>query len=396
MYNSGYPLGLSQPGPFAFDGLTAIERAQLLSPHFAVTAGELDRTGAFPFENFRLLHEAGLTALTAPRELGGGGAGLANAAEVITELARREPSTALILAMQYVNLATLLFGRVASGSARQIITEAVKEGALINSLRVEPELGSPTRGGLPATTARRTEDGWSVTGRKIYSTGSVGLTWMIVWARTDEEETRIGRFLVPAKSAGVSVQHTWDSIGMRATSSHDVVFDSVEIPSEYAADIRLPHEWKGKEPLEAAWSPTLLSSVYNGVAISARDWIVEFLNNRRPSALGAPLSSLASVQESVGEIEALLFTNNQLIGSFAREVDDGFLPAAHLPGLLKVTSSQNAIAAVDRALRLAGNHGISRKNRLERHYRDVVCARNHTPQQDAAWGIAGRLALGLA
>ncbi|MGH6861736.1 MAG: acyl-CoA dehydrogenase family protein, partial [Phyllobacterium sp.] len=312
-----------------FDGLTAIDRARLLSRHFAVTAANLDRDGSFPFENFRLLHQAGLASLTAPRVLGGADAGLSLASQLIAELARGEPSTALILAMQYVNLATLLRGRFSSLPARQIISDAVAKGALVNSLRVEPQLGSPTRGGLPETTARRTESGWSISGRKIYSTGSVGLTWMIVWAKTDEVETRVGRFLVPASSPGVSIEHTWDPIGMRATASHDVVFDAVAIPPDYAADVRLPQEWQGKDPLEAAWSSTLLGCVYDGIAVTARDWVVRFLNNRRPSGLGAPLSSLARVQEAIGEIETLLFVNRQVIGAFAGEVDKGILPAAH-------------------------------------------------------------------
>ena len=54
---------------------------------------------------------------------------------------------------------------------------------------------------------------------------------------------------------------------------------------------------------------------------------------------------------------------------------------------------ENAIAAVQLATELAGNHGLSRHNKLERHLRDVLCARIHTPQPDAAWTAAGRIAL---
>ena len=57
--------------------------------------------------------------------------------------------------------------------------------------------------------------------------------------------------------------------------------------------------------------------------------------------------------------------------------------------------TNNAVAVVEDALSLAGNHGLSRTNPLERHYRDVLCGRVHTPQDDATRIIAGRLALGL-
>jgi alkylation response protein AidB-like acyl-CoA dehydrogenase len=56
----------------------------------------------------------------------------------------------------------------------------VAQGGLLNAMRVEPELGSPTRGGLPKTILRRQPDGsLLLSGRKIYCTGSPGLTWML-------------------------------------------------------------------------------------------------------------------------------------------------------------------------------------------------------------------------
>jgi len=50
---------------------------------------------------------------------------------------------------------------------------------------------------------------------------------------------------------------------------------------------------------------------------------------------------------------------------------------------------------VEQALSLTGNHGLSHANPLERHWRDVLCARVHTPQADAVYLAAGRAALGL-
>lgn len=50
---------------------------------------------------------------------------------------------------------------------------------------------------------------------------------------------------------------------------------------------------------------------------------------------------------------------------------------------------------VELALQLAGNHGLSRNNPLERHYRDVLCSRIHTPQNDSILVAAGKHHLGL-
>ena len=59
-------------------------------------------------------------------------------------------------------------------------------------------------------------------------------------------------------------------------------------------------------------------------------------------------------------------------------------------------AAENAIEAVQAAMQLAGNHGLSRANPLERHLRDVLCARVHTPQPDAAFVAAGRAILEYA
>ncbi len=381
-----------KPATEAFDPL---RNAAVLAERFAKTASSIDESASFPFKNIQLAHEAGLAALTAPREFGGAGAGFATAAEVIRIIARGEPSTALILIMQYINLATLPKGRWPEHLVRRVLSDAAENGALINAFRVEPELGTPVRGGLPATTARRTENGWSISGRKIYSTGAEGLTYAIVWARTDDAEPRVGSFLVPLATPGITIEKTWNPLGMRATGSHDAVFADVEVPLDHAVDIRLPSEWSNGGDGQAAWFGILPGALYTGVAEAARDWLVTFLNNRVPSNLGAPLATVPRIQQAVGEIEELIAVNRRLIASAARDIDESAPFAAAEAGLIKVVTTENAIAAVEKALKLTGNHGISRNNPLERHHRDVLCGRIHTPQEDTVRIGAGRLALGI-
>jgi alkylation response protein AidB-like acyl-CoA dehydrogenase len=376
----------------AFDPL---RNAAAISVQLAETAAVYDESAGFPFENMRLLHDAGLVALTAPVEFGGSGAGFAKAADVIRTVARGEPSTALILIMQYINLATLPTGRWPEHLVRKVISDAVTNGALINAFRVEPELGTPVRGGLPATTAKRTEDGWSLSGRKIYSTGAEGLTYAIVWARTDEAAPRVGSFLVPMATPGLTIEKTWNPLGMRATGSHDVVLDDVRIPLDHAVDIRLPADWETRGEGQAAWFGLLPGALYTGVAEAARDWLVHFLKHRVPTNLGAPLSTLPRIQQAVGEIEELIAVNRRLIASATRDVDEGTPLTQSEAGLIKVVATENAIAAVEKALKLTGNHGISRNNPLERHHRDVLCGRIHSPQEDTVRVGAGRLALGI-
>ena len=372
------------------------ESVSALARAFAGRAAVHDRAGSFAHENIAALREAGLLALNVPRHLGGGGVGLARAAEVVRTIAEGDPATALVLAMQF-----LQHGLIHAGAAwpRDIADAvgraAVERGALINALRVEPELGTPARGGIPETVARRSDTGWRISGRKIYATGSPALTYGLVFARTDEAEPRVGNVLVPLASPGVRIVETWDHLGLRASGSHDVLLDDVAVPEDHAVDLRPPDGWRPPDPLQQAWSCTLLAALYDGVARAAQAWFVRFLREREPGSLGAPLATLPRFQEAVGENERLLAVNARLIAGLAADVDAGHLPSARDAGFLKITATENAVALVQRAVELSGNPGLSRKNPLERHLRDVLCARIHWPQGDAVRTGAGRAALGL-
>jgi alkylation response protein AidB-like acyl-CoA dehydrogenase len=279
--------------------------------------------------------------------------------------------------------------------ARKLATESVEGVALINALRVEPDLGSPSRGGLPATIARRTETGWRLTGRKIYSTGAPILKWYAVWARTDEPETRVGTFLVPAGLPGTRVVETWNHLGLRASGSHDLIFEDVVIPLDYEIDVRTPQEWRTPDFTQATVHAVFVAAIYDGVARAARDWLIEFLKNRVPANLGSPLATLPRVQEILGAIEARLMVNARLIESFSADFDEGVLLSASESNVIKLTVTNNAVAVVEDALSLSGNHGLSRTNPLERHYRDVLCSRVHTPQDDTTRLAIGRSALDI-
>lgn len=358
-----------------------------LSARLAATAHLYDESGAFPHDNFKLLHQHGLLALTVPKALGGGGANLARARKVISAIARGEPCTALILVMQYLQHNRLQDNPNWPESLRiKVAEDAVHNGALINALRAEPDLGTPARGGLPATVARRTAAGWRISGRKIYSTGSHGLSWLSVWARSSDEDPLTGTWLVPRDSPGISIIDTWDHLGMRATCSHEVVFDNVLVPLDHAVSVSpwsAPQAQLDEEGL--LWMSVLLSSVYDAVARAARDWLVDWLEQRKPSNLGAALSTLPRFQETVGHIDTLLFANHSLLEAAAK----GHTPAANA-AQLKFLVTGNAIRAVELAIEAAGNPGLSRHNPLQRHYRDVLCSRVHTPQNDVVLQGVGK------
>ena len=405
-------------------GVSPRERALAVAPGISARAAAHDRDATFPFGDFADLHAVQLLALTVPRDHGGEGAGLADAASVLEVMGAANASTALVLAMQYQQHANLARNPDTPRSAtRTVFESAVRDGALINALRVEPDLGTPARGGLPATIARRTADGWALSGHKQYVTGAPALRWYTVWARSDHDEPIVGSFLVdaaghetgrsrggpegsfrglpggpeggPRRSPGISIVETWDHLGMRATGSHDVIFDKVALPADAAVAVGPPPGGgaNAADPRVMGWNGICISAVYHGVAVAARDWLVQYLHERVPANLGAPLASLPRFQTAVGEIETLLGASSMLMRSTAAAIDSGDRAACAAANTVKHHVTNNAIRAVDIALALVGNPGLSRKHALERHYRDVLCSRIHTPQDDSILLGAGRAVL---
>jgi len=366
-----------------------------LTAALAKNAETHDREASFPAAGIDAVHAAGLLTATVAPGYGGAGAGLSATTEVLRALGRGDPSVALITAMT-------LFAHAVQAQERNwpediyqsVIAESRQRPVLINALRVEPDLGSPARGGLPATIARRAGDGWELSGRKIFSTGAVGLRWMMVYARTDEDPPRIGTFLVRNDAPGITIERTWDHLGLRASRSDDVIFDRTLLPELAVIDLAGPAPSPRLTPF-LAWNALGVAALYIGVADAARDWLIGFLAERTPTSLGKPLATLPRFQSAVGEIDAALTSAWELVSSLARRVDGGEAAAIEAAGVAKLTSTRAAIGAVELAVALTGNNGLTRRYPLERHYRDVLCSRVHAPQDDSILLAAGRSALGL-
>jgi alkylation response protein AidB-like acyl-CoA dehydrogenase len=357
----------------------------------AARAEDNDRSGAFPAEGIAQGHAAGLLTATVGTRYGGPGGGLADTVAILRALGQGDPSVALISSMTLI--AHALQDRRPTwpdGVYAQAVAESADRPVLINALRVEPELGTPARGGLPATTARAVGDGWELTGRKIFSTGAPGLRWMVVYARTDGEPARVGSFLVRSDSPGITIEPTWDHLGLRASRSDDVIFAGTPVPGEAVTALAEPAA-PGPPPAEqAAWNALPIAAIYLGVAAAARDWLARFLTERVPTSLGRPLATLPRFQEALGEIEAAQVAAWDLVTGLASRADAGDPGASAHAAIAKLTATRAAIGSVEQAVALIGNNALTRRNPLERHLRDVLCARVHTPQDDTVTTAAGR------
>jgi alkylation response protein AidB-like acyl-CoA dehydrogenase len=374
-----------------------VERARAAAEVAAQHAARHDRDATFPTEGLEALARSGYLALVVPTDYGGEGASVAETLLGNLELGHGDASLALVVAMHAAFLGRVRDSRLWPAATFERVARAVAAahdgaGALINSLATEPEMGSPSRGGLPQTRARRSAQGWALSGRKTFSSGAPVLRWGVVSAAADDgEEPRVANFLVPLDAPGVSIEPSWDSLGMRATASHTVVLNGVQVGPE----AELPRvEPGGAIPHERAWSLTV-AAVYLGVAEAARDAAFTFARSRKPTALqGKSIGSVPHIRQRAGRIDLLLYQARGLLVSTARAWDG--TPAAGLDSALaaaKVTATNLAVQVAEEAMRLVGGSSMDRSFELERHYRDVRGGLHHPPQDDAALELLARQAL---
>ncbi|MFT4286166.1 acyl-CoA dehydrogenase family protein [Nocardioides sp.] len=373
-----------------------------VTAEIAATAPEYDRSGQVPVTGLQVAHRAGLLTATVARRYGGPEVGSREAVRILTALGEGDPSVALIAANSLqAHAAQAAHEHWPTAYYDDVLRRSLEGPAPVNAIRAEPELGAPARGGLPKTTATRTATGWVLNGHKAYATGGTGLAYHVVWAVADEPGAdpaapRVGHVIVPADLPGITWVETWDHLGLRASNTHDVVYDGVELPEDAFVEIPRGADGVYRDPAAMASGPASFGhpALYVGVARAARSAFAEFARSRVPAALGRPIATTERIQAVAGEIDLRIAQAETLLHGAILRLEAGDPEVAAQLSILKAAIARSVVEAVQTAVAALGNPALSRHNSLERHLRDVLCIRVHPPQEDTALLAAGRRVLG--
>lgn len=370
----------------------AIELARQLGQEFAKRADQADVQGKLPTEDVEALKSSGYLTLNLPTEYGGQGLSMHDCLAAHLELARGSGASAMVAGMPMQ-----VFGHArevkqwSADTFEWFCRAVVEEGALFNSVASEPQLGSPSRGGLPDTHADPHPHGWRVNGHKTWTTGGRHLTHMLVRVRVEDAP---GVVLVLGDTPGVRWEETWsNSLSLRASDSHDLFLEDVIVPSHHLVERGQP---KGPPPPPNAWFPMVMATLYLGIALAARDRVIRFALERVPTALGKPIATLPKIQRQIGEIDLQLQAAKALLFKTAAEwVGDDAHRSRQMPQIVaaKHLVAEMANEVTEKALRVAGGQGITKALPLERHFRDVRAGLMQPPSGDTALEIIGRHAI---
>lgn len=378
-----------------------VDMAGALADLFAQRAATADWNGTFPKENYTDLQKAGYLTLTVPRDFGGWGADLLEVTLAQQRLGQGDASTALVMSMHLLNIARLAEQLTGPNALfAEICRAVVEDGAVINTAASEPATGSPSRGGRPATTARRQQDGsWLINGRKTYTTGSPVLSLFLVTCAIEDGASNAadlppitadrGTFLVPRHTKGVRVEETWNSLAMRGSGSHDLILEQVHVKPEAYVDGQIPNN-PTAQTRAGAWTFST-TAVYLGIAEAARNAAINFARHRKPNSLNKPIASLPHIQEKAARMELALLQSRAVLYGMAAQfcanpnsINSSDLAAA------KYLVSNYAVEVVDTAMRLVGAASLSLSSPLQRYYRDVRAGLSNPPMDDAAIAMIGK------
>jgi alkylation response protein AidB-like acyl-CoA dehydrogenase len=276
----------------------------------------------------------------------------------------------------------------------------VRDGSLIAAAVSEPGQDL-TR---PSTRATRTESGWTVSGKKIFCSMAPAATQFAVSVSfyDAQEKPRYGYAEVPAKSPGVHILEDWDALGMRASGSHSVVFEDVELPASAL---------RGGFPSGSAaglMSRNLASGLFHasaavGVAEAAHSVVLHRLGKTMAGPPWPSVQGLAAENAiDVSALRAVISRAAHLVDEYhrAHPASDG--TEQELARVFaevqaaKAFVGQAAARVVNRALSMSGGAGYLNRDPLSRAYRDVRAADFMQPLSTSrAYDFLGQLALGL-
>jgi alkylation response protein AidB-like acyl-CoA dehydrogenase len=364
-------------------------------------AAQCDRTNTFFHDDFDELREAGYLLAAVPAEFGGWDLDLAQVGAIHRDLARHAPATALALSMHlyWTGMAADLW-RFGDHSCAWILVDAA-EGHVFAAGHAESGNDLPVV--LSTSIAEPADGGYRFHGRKHF--GSLSPVWTRLGIHatdiTDPEAPMIVHGFVERGASGATTVETWDTLGMRATQSHDTVLDGCFVPDDRIG--RIVPAGDDSDPFLALmniWALTLIANVYTGLAERAMELAVD--SAQRKTSIAIERGTYAHhpmIQHRVSEMYLQLDATRVLVDRLAADwvagVDHG---TEWGPKVLsaKWHAAEGAKRVVDIALDIVGGAGMFTGNELERLYRDVRCGGFHPGNHAFAHEFIGKTLLGVA
>jgi isovaleryl-CoA dehydrogenase len=353
----------------------------------APQAAEVDRNGVFPRAGIDALAKAGLLGLISAEEVGGQGADMAAAADVIERIGTACGSTAMVVLMHYAATAVI------EAHGGDDVRRSIASGDHLSTLAFS-ETGSRSHFWAPLSTASSDNGQVLLDARKSWVTAA-GEADSYVWSsRPLAADGPMTLWLVPSDAGGLSVRGPFDGLGLRGNASSPVNAENVRVGTDTmlgadgaGLDIALQAALPYFLVLNAAFSLGLMEALTTRAGTHLTETRLEHLG--QTMAEQADLRArYAKLRIRTDEVRAFLRDTLSALGT-GRE--DAMLRVLQV----KAVAGEAASEVADGAMRLCGGSAFRKEFGVERQFRDALAARVMAPTTEALHDFVGRAGLGM-
>lgn len=329
-------------------------------------AKEIDETERFPIETVKKMAGMGMMGLPIPEELGGSGVDQLGYVLAVEELSKVCATTGIILSA-HTSLCCWPIMKFGTEMQKKKYLPALASGEKLGAFALtEPCAG--TDASMQKSVAVLEGDHYVLNGNKIFITNAGAADVFIVFAMTDKEQgTRgITGFILERGMEGFTIGKPENKMGLRASSTCELVFDNVKVPLEN----RLGDEGRGFKiamaTLDGGRIGVAAQSV--GIAQGAIDEAVKYTAER--NQFGRRISQFQNTQFTLADMQTRTDAARLLMWR-AAEAEQAGEPYSHLAAMAKLFASETASYVTNRAVQLFGGYGYTKDYPVERMMRDA-------------------------
>lgn len=323
--------------------------------------------GSYPHDLWDKMTEAGFHAIGLPEEFDGQGGDTITQVILVRELARSLGGMTWMWGIpSFCAKAVAKFG-TDELKATLLPSLAAGEGRMAMAV-TEPSGGTDLLGAMKSR-GRRTEGGWVLNGQKVWSSGALEATHLLVLVRTDGLSDRRARgytaLIVENPSEGLSISHI-PKLGMRGFGSCEVFLDDVFVPDRHViGDVdegfyQLISTLNNERILVAGLCCGIIDGVLEDAVAYAKERV----------AFGKPIGTFQAIQHYLADI-AMWQRQAELLTYYAATLDASGEPCGVEADMAKVQASEYAGRAADLGIQILGGMGYAAETDMQRYWRDA-------------------------
>jgi len=338
--------------------------ARFCDQRVAPQAAAIDEAHAFPRPLFKELADLGFFGMRYPEDIGGSGMALTEFCLALAEIARGSMSLAAAAAMQSL-MGTKFLHMLGNADILERLFKPALRGEKIAAIcMTEPNAGSDLNS--IATTAKKTDGGYLLSGQKTWITSAPLADFFTVFAKAGEEK-KLTIFLVERSFKGLAVGREIHKMGVWALPTSEVTFDACFVPDSHRLS-REEGDGEGHLRKTLAEIRIITGAMGLGIGRAALDEAVRYSSERKQ--FGKPINRFQAIQLKLAEMATQLEAATHLVyqAAWLRDAD---LPHHKQAAMAKLFASEAAASICDQAARVLASYGYAMEYPVQRYLRDV-------------------------